>query len=76
MFHVYLTRNLNHLYVEDDKYYRCNLSDVKFVITEDDLKFYNSELHYVYEPGEFDVMVGPNSRDVQTKRFQAKYNNL
>ena len=21
MFHVYLTRNLNHLYVEDDKYY-------------------------------------------------------
>jgi len=46
--------------------------DVKFVITEDDLKFYNSELHYVYEPGEFDVMVGPNSRDVQTKSFQAK----
>ena len=46
--------------------------DVKFVITEDDLKFYNSELHYVYEPGEFDVMVGPNSRDVQTKRFRAE----
>ena len=46
--------------------------DVKFVITKDDLKFYNSELHYVYEPGEFDVMVGPNSRDVQTKSFQAE----
>ena len=46
--------------------------DVKFVITKDDLKFYNSELHYVYEPGEFVVMVGPNSRDVQTKSFQAE----
>ena len=45
--------------------------DVKFVITEDDLKFYKSELLYVYEPGEFDVMVGANSLDVQTKSFQA-----
>jgi len=36
------------------------------------LKFYNSELQYLYEPGEFDVMVGPNSRDVQTKRFKAE----
>ncbi len=45
---------------------------LSLVITKDDLKFYNSELHYVYEPGEFDVMVGPNSRDVQTKSFQAE----
>ncbi|RGQ90403.1 MULTISPECIES: fibronectin type III-like domain-contianing protein, partial [Bacteroides] len=45
--------------------------DVKFVITEDDLKFYNPELDYVYEPGEFDVMVGTNSRDVQIKHFKA-----
>lgn len=33
------------------------------------LKFYNYNIEYVYEPGEFDVMVGCNSRDVQTKRF-------
>lgn len=46
--------------------------EVKFVITENELKFYNSELQYVYEPGEFDVMVGPNSRDVQTKHFKAE----
>lgn len=45
--------------------------EVKFVITEDDLRFYNSGLQYVYEPGEFDVMVGANSRDVQTERFRA-----
>ena len=46
--------------------------DVKFVITEDDLKFYNSELHYIYEPGEFEIMIGTNSRDVKTKCFIAK----
>ena len=45
--------------------------EVKFVIAEDDLRFYNSGLQYVYEPGEFDVMVGANSRDVQTERFRA-----
>ena len=46
--------------------------DIKFVITENDLKFYNSGLEYIYEPGEFDVMVGSNSRDVQTKRFKVE----
>ena len=45
--------------------------DINFVITENDLKFYNSGLEYIYEPGEFDVMVGANSRDVQTERFRA-----
>lgn len=42
---------------------------VSFTLTPDDLKFYNQELEYKYEPGEFDVMVGPNCRDVQTLRF-------
>ena len=46
--------------------------EVNFVLTEDDLKFYNSGLQYIYEPGEFDVMIGTNSRDVQTKRFIAE----
>ena len=46
--------------------------EVKFVLTEDDLKFYNSGLQYIYESGEFDVMIGTNSRDVQTKRFIAE----
>lgn len=33
------------------------------------LKFYNSNLDYVCEPGDFQVMVGPNSRDVQKLGF-------
>ena len=42
---------------------------VTFTINADLLKFYNSKLEYVCEPGEFQVMVGPNSRDVEIKSF-------
>lgn len=42
---------------------------VSFDITAKQLKFYNSALNWVCEPGEFEVMVGGNSRDVQTKKF-------
>ncbi len=39
--------------------------DVSFAITPEELKFYNSELKYDWEPGEFTIMVGGNSRDVK-----------
>ncbi len=42
---------------------------VNFKITPELLKFYNYDLQYVFEPGEFDVMIGGNSRDVKTARF-------
>ena len=42
---------------------------VSFDITAEQLKFYNSALNWVCGPGEFEVMVGGNSRDVQTKKF-------
>ncbi|MGV3587394.1 MAG: beta-glucosidase BglX [Adhaeribacter sp.] len=48
--------------------------EVKFAITPDDLKFYNSELAYVLEPGDFKVFIGPNSRDVQEMRFSIQNN--
>lgn len=41
---------------------------VAFRITPADLKFYNSNLDYVWEPGEFNVSVGPNSRDLKTEK--------
>jgi beta-glucosidase len=37
---------------------------VTFTITPEDLKFYNNELKYDWEPGQFTIMVGGNSRDV------------
>ncbi|HYF32798.1 MAG TPA: beta-glucosidase BglX [Chitinophagaceae bacterium] len=43
--------------------------EVVFRVTGEDLKFYNSELKWVSEPGEFHVFVGPNSRDVKQARF-------
>ncbi len=38
---------------------------VSFAITSEDLKFYNSELKYDWEAGEFDIMIGTNSHDVK-----------
>jgi beta-glucosidase len=38
---------------------------VTFNITTEDLKFYNYDLKYDWEPGEFEIMIGTNSRDVK-----------
>lgn len=42
---------------------------VKFSITPESLKFYDDELNYDWESGDFEIMVGTNSRDVQTKKI-------
>ncbi len=39
---------------------------VKFEITEDLLGYYNNELQWVVDRGEFDLMVGPDSRHLQS----------
>ncbi|WP_032594957.1 beta-glucosidase BglX [Bacteroides fragilis] len=45
---------------------------VNFSITPELLKFYNYDLQFVCEPGDFDVMIGGNSRDVKKARFLLK----
>ena len=45
---------------------------VTFTIDAELLKFYNKDLEYVCEPGQFEAMIGPNSRDVQRKTFTLK----
>ena len=45
---------------------------VTFTIDAELLKFYNKDLEYVCEPGEFEAMIGPNSRDVQRQLFRLK----
>ncbi len=42
---------------------------VEFVIDEEMLKFYNGECKLVSEPGEFRVMIGANSRDLEERHF-------
>ncbi len=41
---------------------------VTFEISTEDLKFYNHDLKFDWEAGDFDIMVGGNSRDVMTAR--------
>ncbi len=45
---------------------------VSFQITPDMLKFYNAELKHVCEKGDFQIMVGANSRDVKTAKFSVE----
>ena len=43
---------------------------VSFRISVNDLKFYNSDLKFVAEPGDFKVFIGGNSRDVKEASFK------
>ena len=42
---------------------------INFKITVDDLKFYNADLKYVAEPGEFKIFIGGNSAEVKDAGF-------
>ncbi|MFB9055837.1 beta-glucosidase BglX [Mariniflexile ostreae] len=43
---------------------------VRFTISEEDLKFYNSNLDFVAEPGDFEVFVGTDSATQMKTSFQ------
>ena len=47
-----------------------------FTIGADQLSFYNADLKKVVEPGDFDIMVGSNSRDVKKARLTVKNNKV
>ncbi len=44
--------------------------NVEFKLSSNDLRFYDADLKYVAEPGDFKVFVGPNSRDVKESSFK------
>ncbi|WP_179415014.1 beta-glucosidase BglX [Mucilaginibacter sp. E4BP6] len=43
---------------------------VNFTISSADLRFYDINMKYTYEPGDFKVFVGTNSRDVKEANFK------
>ncbi|PKL98370.1 MAG: beta-glucosidase BglX [Gammaproteobacteria bacterium HGW-Gammaproteobacteria-9] len=43
---------------------------VRFVLGEEDLKFYDARLDHVAEPGEFEVQLGLDSQSVLSERFE------
>ena len=45
---------------------------VSFRITADMLKFYNYDMKFVCEPGDFEIMIGCNSRDVKKTKFKLR----
>ncbi len=46
--------------------------DVTFDLTAEDLKYYNHELSYVCEPGDYEIMIGPNSSEVKKVKLLVK----
>jgi beta-glucosidase len=46
--------------------------EVSFVLSAEDLKYYNHDLAYVCESGDFEIMIGPNSRDVTKVKLTLK----
>lgn len=42
---------------------------ISFSLTPENLKFYDDQLNYDWEGGEFDIMIGTDSKNVQTKRI-------
>jgi beta-glucosidase len=42
---------------------------ISFIINTDMLRFYNDKLEYGFEPGDFKVFIGSNSRDVKEASF-------
>ncbi len=43
---------------------------ITFTITADDLRFYNDKLQYIFEPGDFKLFIGGNSRDIKEAAFK------
>ena len=43
--------------------------EVSFTLTVNDLRFYNKDLKYIYEPGEFKVFVGTSSQNTKEAGF-------
>ncbi|GHE33510.1 glycosyl hydrolase [Sphingobacterium griseoflavum] len=43
--------------------------DIQFEITSEDLKFYNNDLQFVAEPGDFKLFIGTNSNDAKETQF-------
>jgi len=42
---------------------------IRFTITEEDLKFYDINMEFTAEPGDFEVFIGPNSVELKKAKF-------
>lgn len=54
-------KNFQKIFIQPDQ-----RQEVTFVITTEQLKFYNSNLEYIWEEGLFNIYIGPNSANTQS----------
>ena len=47
-------------------------AQVEFALTKEDLSYYNHDLQWVCEPEDFEIMIGPNSRDTEGVTFRVQ----
>ncbi|WP_200976323.1 beta-glucosidase BglX [Echinicola sp. 20G] len=47
-------------------------TEITFELTKEDLKFYNHSLDFVFEPGEFEIMIGTNSQELSKSKINWK----
>jgi len=45
---------------------------VTFKLTPADLKYYHSNMNYSWDPGEFEIHIGPNSAQTKIAKFTLK----
>ena len=45
-------------------------TEVQFTLTRRELAFYNAQMKFVAEPGEFDVWISPSATTGESKRFE------
>lgn len=61
---TYIDNVMSRLTLEQ-KIGQLNLHSTPGFISADDLSYYNHDLQWVCEPGDFEIMTGPNSRETQ-----------
>lgn len=44
--------------------------EVSFTLTEEQLRYYHSDLSFCSDPGQFKLFVGPNSQEVKERDFR------
>ena len=40
---------------------------IEFELSRDDLSLYNEKMNFVFEPGEFEIMLGSSSEDIRLR---------
>jgi beta-glucosidase len=44
--------------------------EISFTLEEQQLRYYHADLTFASDPGEFELYIGPNSRDVSALKFK------